>query len=296
MLEKLKSKFKFHWQNLNDLYSTCSKVKSQGPMWKHGRCWLSYKGKDYKNNYDAALTINPEWSIGKESYVGAGLRFGGREDSFVSSHINLPFASFYITLDVIKLRFLKDILVGKAFEKDTSISFHSNTVWINIFTDNSIWESKAKWWKQRQFSINFETLILGKRTYERKLLDEIDTVIPMPEGNYKAHIKIEELIHRRPRWFDKKYIQAIVEPDKPIPYPGKGENSWDCGEDGLHSMSCPAKNFEDAIAATVQSVLRDRRRYGYNINWESKEKKSKKKDSILKGRKVKLPEKGRNKC
>ena len=167
MFEKLKEKFRFHAQNLNDLYGTISRVKSQGPMWQHGRCWLSYKVKDPNGEYDYAWTINPEWSIGKPNTLGAGIRFGDCERP-LSFHISLPFASFYLSLETKKLQSLSNKLVGKCFDRDTSISFHANTLWINIFADTGMWDSRNKWWQERKFSINFERLLLGKRTFERK--------------------------------------------------------------------------------------------------------------------------------
>jgi hypothetical protein len=72
-------------------------------------------------------------------------------------------------------------------------------------------------------------------------------------------------IATRKRWFTQVNYSAEVEPRTPIPYQGKGENSWDCGEDGLHSMMGPAQNLEEAIAATVRSVLGSRRKYDGDI-------------------------------
>jgi hypothetical protein len=61
-------------------------------------------------------------------------------------------------------------------------------------------------------------------------------------------------------------IRAKITPDTPIPFPGKGENSWDCGEDATHSMTCNATNEQEAVAKLVASVLNDRYRHG-GKNW-----------------------------
>lgn len=51
-----------------------------------------------------------------------------------------------------------------------------------------------------------------------------------------------------------------------IPVPGKGENSWDCGEDATYAFSCMADSVEDGIASLVRSILVRRRKYG-GRNW-----------------------------
>jgi hypothetical protein len=45
-----------------------------------------------------------------------------------------------------------------------------------------------------------------------------------------------------------------------IPVEGKGENSWDCGMDGVFGTS--GKTVEDAVANCVRSVTRMRNQYG----------------------------------
>ena len=46
-----------------------------------------------------------------------------------------------------------------------------------------------------------------------------------------------------------------------IPVPGKGENSWDCGEDATFSLSCPSTTISEAIGEMVKSCMRTRERY-----------------------------------
>jgi hypothetical protein len=49
---------------------------------------------------------------------------------------------------------------------------------------------------------------------------------------------------------------------EPIPVPGKGENAWDMEDDAIHSMGCVANSVDDAIIKLLNSVNRDRVRYG----------------------------------
>jgi hypothetical protein len=48
----------------------------------------------------------------------------------------------------------------------------------------------------------------------------------------------------------------------PVPFPGKGENSWDCGEDASYGFGCAAETLEEGIGKFVASKLRDRGRNG----------------------------------
>lgn len=90
---------------------------------------------------------------------------------------------------------------------------------------------------------------------------EHDTFIPMPEGQYHARVKLERDTWKRTRWpwwpfvFHRVSYQFNI-PDG-IPFSGKGENSWDCGEDGLYGTGVQADNEGEAvgkIAALAMSM------------------------------------------
>ena len=66
----------------------------------------------------------------------------------------------------------------------------------------------------------------------------------------------------------ERVVRAEITPDTPIPHPGKGENSWDCGEDAIHSLTCQASTTHDAVGEIVKAVLRSRYRYG-GLMWRS---------------------------
>lgn len=85
-------------------------------------------------------------------------------------------------------------------------------------------------------------------------------------------MELFESTWKRARWFTHKNVRASVDIPAGIPHPGKGENSWDCGEDRTYGLTTKADTVEKAIAAVVESSLRDRRRYGGD-NWTPSEKK-----------------------
>ena len=96
----------------------------------------------------------------------------------------------------------------------------------------------------------------------------VPTVVPMPERAYPASVKLFESTWKRPRWFASRMVRAEVKIEKGIPFPGKGENSYDCGDDALFGLTCKADTVEQAIAETVESALRNRRRYGGSVDWQ----------------------------
>jgi hypothetical protein len=55
--------------------------------------------------------------------------------------------------------------------------------------------------------------------------------------------------------------------DKGIPHAGKGENSWDCGDDATYGMCCAVKNIAEGVGVLVGSVLHDRVKYGGYGDW-----------------------------
>ena len=90
----------------------------------------------------------------------------------------------------------------------------------------------------------------------------IPVVIPMPEGVYHGTAKIERRTWKRPLWFAFSRVSTTIDCPRGIPFAGKGENSWDCGDDGLFGWGAEGPSIEKAIARGVESVLESRRRYG----------------------------------
>lgn len=132
--------------------------------------------------------------------------------------------------------------------------------------DNGPSRTKAR---RREWKIT-SYMLLGKRH-----VDTVDgasgtTKIPLPEGVYDAawveRINTAAYVgHRLGRVRDvvlgpqiRRYIDLTVEGG--IPIEGKGENSWDCGMDGL--FGCGGSSVESAVGAAVAHVLRGRDRYG----------------------------------
>jgi hypothetical protein len=101
----------------------------------------------------------------------------------------------------------------------------------------------------------------GEQRYHAK-------TIYFPEGDYPISIKLSEDSWKYKRWpywpLTKVISRAQVEviDEKGIPVPGKGENSWDCGDTATHSISGPANSVHEAMEMLRSSVNRTRSKYG----------------------------------
>ncbi len=158
------------------------------------------------------------------------------------------------------------------------LKFHDRTVWWSLWHDKWSWASKTPKWRKGSF--HWWDWLVGKPVYSSEVTHGPEPVgIPMPEGVYQATATLSTDTWRRARWpwatIRHGYnIDVVSRPgdDGPylpedgksgyIPVPGKGENSWDCGGDGIFSQSGSARTVEDAIGAMVASALRTRTRHG----------------------------------
>ncbi len=185
---------------------------------------------------------------------GASIKFDDEHGWGVS--LRLPPLALYASIDIPRLRLSHD--------REVEISAHSGAIWWHLWTPPYEWSSKTPRWRQGNF--NVVDFLLGRQRYERRTIEERDVLVPMPEGTYQANAKLEEFIWSRPRWFTKRLKRVSFEIPSGIPHAGKGENSWDCGDDatfGLTTGEC--KSIPEGIGVLVGSCLRDRVRYG---GWE----------------------------
>lgn len=86
--------------------------------------------------------------------------------------------------------------------------------------------------------------------------------IPMPEGNYAGRVRKETRVWKRPRWpwIRQRRVEWWVDMIEGVPHAGKGENSYDCGDDAV--MGTGGSTRAEAIANVTRAALRNRERYG----------------------------------
>lgn len=145
--------------------------------------------------------------------------------------------------------------------REIRLSFHDGSVWWRLWGRPHHWSSSTPKWMDGNF--NLVDFALGRQTTTTRVIEERRVEVTMPEGSYAALAKVELHTTVRPRSPLKGFHHTTtIEMLEPIPVPGKGENSWDIGDDALHSLSVPGKTIESGIARTIESVLTTRRKRG----------------------------------
>lgn len=187
-----------------------------------------------------------------------------------SEHVTFSlgfFIQFYLSFDfpVINSWLYKHKLNDKAL--DLNIWFNNGgSISVNLFSDPMSWERGDLIW---YFPI-LGTL-KGRAKISKKIIEERDILIPMPEKMYSAKAILADWTWIYLRWFKKVIRRCEIKIPEGIPHAGKGENSWDCGDNatfGITTGRC--KSIPEAVGILVGNVLNNRVRYGgwKDYNWK----------------------------
>lgn len=145
--------------------------------------------------------------------------------------------------------------------RECRVAIHDWKIWISPWSRWGEWRSDDPWWV-KGVTFDLKQLVLGRTRYTCEPLGRpVEVAISMPEGSYRAVFQRQRQTWKRPRWFAAVRESFDIDIPKGIPYAGKGENSWDCGDDGLFGMSAEG-TIEQAVARVRDAVMESRRRYG----------------------------------
>jgi len=194
-------------------------------------------------------------------HVGFGIDNGGEHT------LHGDFCGIFWHLDSPRLSQAIDRLIGNVGEKRSwkllqrSFRFywHDLGLWLQLWGNDyeSNWND-PRW--MRMHHLNFPDLLLGRAKYSDVDGEKFENVvIPLPEGNYKATMTFETSTWKRPRWFPRvrKFTKIEITGDVPR-FPGKGENSWDQGDDGIWMTSVVGHSLPKAIGGYVEKVMYNR--------------------------------------
>lgn len=242
----------FHWQNLNE-GRTDSEGNTPLGIPNHGRAWFR---RDEPNE---RTTFRVEWNLWSHF---CGVKLGiDPSNGDITLHCSFPPVSLWFSVEALGVYRLAEKLGLKYDGRDISFSVHDWSLWWCLWKDDDSWSRDTPRWRQGSF--NIPNWFLGKQEYQQRVLSEEEAVIPLPEENYPAHIKIVERKWWRARWpWARVRVGAEVELKKPIPIPGKGENSYDIDDDAIYSSSMPATSVAEAIGKLVSSAMSTRFRHG----------------------------------
>lgn len=242
---------RFHWQNLNE-----RRGGSTGTILRHGRAWL-HLGR---------YTLGWEWSIGRATcHAYVTVRPSG--DSTIGGSIAVPGVALYAHLDAPwgHADRMDDLTrrPGSKYGTDrrTGVSVSDWMIRWDLWADDMEWRPREDRW--RHGYLNVLDLLGGRAIHSERDIESRQVVVPMPEGCYPATARLYESTWKRRRWpFARRLMRITLDIPAGIPHRGKGENSWDCGDDATYGLTCNADSIEDGIGKAVASALEDRRRYG----------------------------------
>ncbi len=214
----------FHWQNLND-----GRRPKCGGALRHGRAWWGER-------------LSWEWAF-----------LWGKPCHLAFSRNKISLGLIFMSLH---LRF------SNHGSKEFRLAVHDGAIWLNVWHDPMGGWSRSDPFMQRTHCLHFVDLLLGKRKHTLVTGESKIALIPMPEGCYHAVVTFETRTWKRPRWFSVIRDSCDVSIPGGIPFQGKGENSWDCGDDGLWGINSESHSVPKAVATVVRAVLEERERYG----------------------------------
>lgn len=262
----------WHWQNLND-----KPGGRQGSGLLHGRAWF-YPWHRRGSDESMGACFSVCWNLFSPScHARFKVEPHGGDESF-SCSFAIPFIiALYFGfegfkwIDALALWLLPRREGDRRWweGRECALSVHHATIWWSVWHTADSWESGTPWWQYGCF--HFWDFLAGKPKYSSRILSEHAVELAFPEGVYSAKVQLKEAQWVRARWFTQRWCNAEVTLEKPPAVPGKGENSWDCGEDAIYSLSCPAATLEEAMAKYTEAVYNSRRRHGGSVNWKPAE-------------------------
>lgn len=252
----------FHWQNLNDRRDGFT-----GPGWRHGRAWW---------HLGERLVLRVEWNL-LDPRTWPSVRFEWMrtfgDDEDLAGHVSVPLLGslYWGVSGLFPRRWWNDAGPGR----QTGVELFREYLWIKLWYADPAehWGEDRNRFRWQCISWDWMRTFFGRRDYEMKVISDWEPVeVALPEATYSGQFRVVQRTWWRSRW-PKKLIkcEGEIRMDKGAPFPGKGENSWDCGDDAIMGMSGPPTKAE-TIGAYVVATLRNRERYGGSVAWRPREK------------------------
>lgn len=223
-------------------------------------------------NFNNNITLHLELYRAKDEF-SIGLELENEYEHTISLKLCLPFLfKFYLSLDLplSKTTWWQKLLLldeehkyqGRLFE--FSFSPDNDAVggkdyWISLQLGSYPWSSGGGW----SFFKSLTTLIYGDSNYNRTVVNAWNIRVFIPGvngysgGTYDLVIK-EELANWKWKRFNKTFSGTYYEVfcEKGVP------NGFKYGyPNSLYSLSCPAKNKEDAIFKFITAIQESRQKY-----------------------------------
>lgn len=245
----------FHWQNLNE--------DKRDVL--HGRAWWHF-GRRIRG-YPGSKVIQLAWRIGRWEWAGLIFTTGADEADYGVS-FGIGFLQLYLQLSGFRAF---DSMRRCVFGFDTGIRLYGEMLTLQWNNDDSSTEffndsrgrrveRDAHGWRRTWLLLD---VLLGKAKYSKRSLSYSGMYLHMPEKLYYCTVLLHRDKWTRPRWpWPLRIDRATIEIPNGVPIPGKGTESYNCGEDCCNSLTTPASSMPEAMAALQASVMETRLKRG----------------------------------
>lgn len=250
----------FNWTSDMDDHGGCDRCPIQA-----GRWWL---------NLTERIEISSQWLWflpKRNTRFGLSLGIGtGENADDIQLAVFLPWiCSIYTSVG--------GLIKPVAYEKDREwdLMYHTDLGQWGCFTwrlglSPNSWDMSTPRWKRKDGMVDIADLLMGRHEVASEILDQGQGDLHVRWAGVTEHYactwKQERMTWTRTRfkWAPMTISKIYFDIKVPggVPFPGKGENSWDCGDDATYSMSCEASSINEACEKFAADVIQRREEHG----------------------------------
>jgi hypothetical protein len=251
----------------------CDDAKGQGGALRAGRFFL-YAAKSTQR-------LKLEWSfLPRLNWFEVTVRVGG-EDAQIGVCLILPVLALLSVSVSVPQRWLswwmvEDRVFGAKFGYVGSIArlYLGYAQWAEECGMTDYYRqqrprkhSDLQLWPGLEIVIRFPPLlrwIFGAAKTVKSVVATKPVAFEMDGRRHEGTWTLERFETRRARWPWAYGVResSWIEMPNPPQFAGKGENSWDCGDDGIYGAGSREVTAAGALGDYVKAVLRNRERYG----------------------------------
>lgn len=253
-----------------------------GTLWKAGR-WIITRRKGYSD------VLRLEWHHSRKlkPELDLLLRFG---QGSMRLHVGiLGLASWWLTVGVKRGLFSSLMVEERVF--GIRLGYIGDLAWIYLaFDEESDSAGMLDYYRRKKQAgeslyfggnrvqltqgvrlkvrLRLRDWSLGRKVYEKTELRREPVAIPLDGREYEGVWTLTRETWKRPRWpfLSHERVGSWIDVEHPPAFSGKGENSWDCGDDAIFGCGSKALTPAVAVGDYIKAVLRNRERYGAPSN------------------------------
>ena len=257
----------------NDAERRVGGISLGGSAWRAGRFFVHSSGRSRAMVW---------WHFfSRLNWAEVSVKFDTEEGGEIALGVIVPWlASFGISLPL-PTRWLRPWMIqDRVF--DLRLGYIGDIAWIEVawaqwaqdcgMTDYYRRERPRKYtdlqlWPGWQLKLRWPPLldwVFGKRKYRQETRRSMPIQILMDMHQHDGLWTLRETWSERQRWPWRYHVRFYSDIDMPDPpqFAGKGENSWDCGNDGICGMSSRELTPLGAIGDYMAAVMKARAKYG----------------------------------